>query len=120
MTRLKSVMRWLLCALLVLAGVNHFVNPGFYVRLMPPYLPWHQSLVYLSGVAEVALGLALVIPKASKPAAWGIIGMLVIFLIVHVHMVVNAEAYPEVHVGLLWARLALQLPLIAWATWFTK
>jgi uncharacterized membrane protein len=111
--RLKAVMRWLMGVLFVAAGVNHFVNPGYYVRLMPPYLPWHLALVYVSGVVEVALGVALVVPKVSKAAAWGIVGLLVVFLTVHVHMVVNAGDYPEVHPALLWARLALQGPLIA-------
>jgi uncharacterized membrane protein len=113
-------MRWLMAALFVVAGVNHFVHPGFYVRLMPPYLPWHLPLVYLSGAFEVALGVALVVPKVSKAAAWGIVGMLVAFLAVHAHMVVNAEQYPEVHASLLWGRLVLQGPLIAWAYWLTK
>jgi uncharacterized membrane protein len=119
-SRVKSVMRWLMAALLVLAGVNHFVNPDFYVRLMPPYLPWHLALVYASGVVEVGLGVALAVPKASRMAAWGIVGLLVIFLTVHVHMVQNAGEYPKIHIGLLWARLALQGLLIAWAYWFTK
>lgn len=118
--RAKSVMRWLMAVLLVLAGVNHFINPGFYVRLMPPYLPWHLALVYASGVAEVALGMALAVPKASTMAAWGIVAMFVVFLLVHAHMVANAERYPEVHAGLLWSRLALQAPLIAWAYWLTR
>jgi len=114
------VMRWLMGVLFVMAGVNHFVQPGFYVRLMPPYLPWHLSLVYASGVVEIALGVALVVPKVSKRAAWGIIGLLVIFLTVHVHMLVHAEEFPKVHVSLLWGRLALQGLLITWAYWFTK
>ena len=62
----------------------------------------------------------MAVPKASKMAAWGIVGLLVIFLAVHVHMVQNAQEYPEVHVGLLWGRLARQGLLIAWAYWLTK
>ncbi len=120
LARLKSVMRWLMGILFVLAGVNHFVNPAFYMRLMPPYLPWHLHLVYLSGMAEIALGLALVIPASARLAAWAIIAMLVVFMSVHVHMVVNAQLFPEVPVALLWGRLALQGLLIAWAYWFTR
>ncbi len=120
LARLKSVMRWLMGILFVLAGANHFVNPGFYVRLMPPYLPWHLHLVYLSGLAEIALGVALMIPASARVAAWAIIGMLVLFMSVHVHMVVNTQLFPEVHVAVLWVRLAVQGLLIAWAYWFTR
>ena len=56
MRTLKLVMTWLMGVLFVLAGVNHFFNTDFYVRIMPPYLPWPRELVYLSGVFEAALG----------------------------------------------------------------
>ena len=31
----------------ILAGVNHFVNPNFYLRIMPDYLPAHEALIRL-------------------------------------------------------------------------
>jgi uncharacterized membrane protein len=34
-----------LSAFFIVAGVNHFVNPDFYVRIMPAYLPAHLELV---------------------------------------------------------------------------
>jgi uncharacterized membrane protein len=37
------------------AGTMHFVRPQFYMKIMPPSLPWHRELVFLSGVAEAAL-----------------------------------------------------------------
>lgn len=55
---LRSRSTWL--ALFVVAGVNHFLNTGFYVGIMPPCLPWHLELVYISGVA-------LVIPARHFP-----------------------------------------------------
>ena len=120
MARLKLSMRWLMGILFVLAGANHFLNPGFYVRIMPSYLPWHLELVYLSGLVEIALGVALLIPASSRLAAWALIGLLVVFLSVHVHMLVNAQRFPEVHIGVLWGRLAFQGLFIAWTYWFTK
>lgn len=117
---LKLAMRWVLGLIFVLAGVNHFVNPAFYVRIMPPYLPWHRELVYLSGVFEIVLGALLLVPRYSSLAAWGIVAMLVVFTTVHVHMVANADLFPNVSPALLWGRLALQPVLIAWAYWFTS
>ncbi|HYI35808.1 MAG TPA: hypothetical protein VEX39_04350, partial [Thermoleophilaceae bacterium] len=37
-----------------IAGSLHFARPGMYEAIMPPYLPAHRELVYLSGAAEVA------------------------------------------------------------------
>lgn len=118
MERFKRPLLYLMVLLYVVAGVNHFWHPGFYTNLMPGWLPWHLELVYVSGVAEVLLGLALLFPSTRRWAAWGIILMLVVFLIVHVHMVVNTHLYPTVSPVVLWLRLPLQGVLIAWAWWY--
>ena len=52
----------------VVAGVNHFVNPNFYVEIMPPYLPAHRELVYLSGVLEILGGVAVLVPGIRTTA----------------------------------------------------
>ena len=62
---IKLLMKWLIGVGFLLAGANHFLSPDFYVRIMPPYLPWHLELVYLSGVCEVALGVLLLIPPCQ-------------------------------------------------------
>jgi uncharacterized membrane protein len=66
---MKHLMRWLLGFLFILAGLNHFRAAEFYVKIMPPYLPWHLQLVYLSGVIEAALGVLLLVPKYTILAA---------------------------------------------------
>src|SRR5262249_4257384 len=120
MRRFRSVMRWLLAVLFVGAGVMHFVRPDFYVRIMPPYLPWHLALVYLSGVCEVALGVLLVIPPTSRLAAWGLIALLVAVFPANVQMAMNPQDYPEFSPVSLSVRLPLQAVLVAWAYWFTR
>jgi len=119
MNRLKTVCQWLLGLLFVLAGINHFVRPDFYVKIMPPYLPWHLELVYLSGVFEIALGILLVVPRCTPYAAWGLIALLLAVFPANIHMTLNPELYPEISPVVLWLRLPLQGVLIAWAYWFT-
>ena len=41
------------------AGVLHFVKPGAYEPTVPDALPGHRQIVYVSGVAELAGGLAM-------------------------------------------------------------
>jgi uncharacterized membrane protein len=109
----------IMAVLYVAAGINHFANPEFYVAIMPPYLPAHLTLVYLSGAAEVVLGGALFSAKLRRFAAWGIITMLLVFMTVHIHMLVNSHLFPDVPVIALWLRLPLQALFIAWAYWYT-
>ncbi|MBC7909415.1 MAG: DoxX family membrane protein [Pyrinomonadaceae bacterium] len=113
-------MKYLLAVLFVLAGVNHFLNPEFYLKMMPPYLPWHLFLVYVSGVFEIVLGALLLIPRFTRIAVWGIIMLLVAVFPANIHMAVNPQLYPEINPLALWIRLPFQLVLIAWAYWFTR
>lgn len=120
MRKLKLVMHWLLGILFVLAGIAHFVRPDFYVAIMPPYLPWHLTLVYMSGFFEIALGVLVLIPKYAVLAAWSLIVLLVAVFPANMHMALNAELYPRFSPVTLWIRLPLQGVLIAWAYWFTR
>lgn len=120
MQLLKTLLRWLMGILFIAAGVNHFWHPAFYTNIMPNYLPWHLELVYASGIVEIVLGVLLLVPRYQNMAAWGIIALLVVFLTVHIHMLVNAHQYPTISNMFLWVRLLLQFPLIAWAYWYTR
>ena len=86
----KLVLKYLLALFFVLAGLNHFRNPDFYVKTMPPYLPWHLFRVYLSGFFEIALGVLLLIPRQQRLAAWGLISLLVAVFPANIHMAGNA------------------------------
>ena len=120
MATVKTLTRLLFGALFVAAGLNHFRNPGFYVGIMPPYLPWHLELVYLSGVAEILLGIMLLVPRWTVTAAWGLIALLIAVFPANIHMTMHPERYPSISLTALWVRLAIQGVLIAWAYWYTR
>ena len=120
MVTFKLVMMWLLGLLFVAAGVNHFRDPQFYVKIMPPYLPWHYELVLISGVFEVLGGIGLLIPQFRVAAAWGLIALLVAVFPANLHMALNPQDYPRFSPAVLWGRLPLQAVFIVWAYWFTK
>jgi len=119
MQTLRVVMKWLLGMLFVIAGMNHFRVPNFYANLMPPYLPWHLPLVYISGVAEMVLGVLLLTSRFQTAAAWGLIALLIAVFPANIHMALHPEQFPNISPALLWTRLPLQGVLIAWAYWFT-
>lgn len=112
-------MRYAYGAFLVASGFNHFINLPFYVSIMPPYLPWHEALVYISGIAEIALGAGLWFPISMTIAAWGLIALLVAVFPANVHMAVHSENYAWAPPLFLWLRLPLQALLIAWAYLYT-
>ena len=118
---MKRLMRFLLGLLFLVAGVNHFFSTDFYVNIMPGYLPMHRELVYLSGVTEIAAGAMLFFGATVRIGAWGIVAMLVVFLLVHVDMIVqHPDKHPKIAAEFLYLRLVLQFPMIAWAWWFTR
>lgn len=99
------------------AGVFHFVRPGLYMRMMPPWLPAHRFLVFFSGVCELVLGAALLVPALRSWAAWGIIALLVAVFPANVHMLTGGKfRLPR---PLLILRLPLQALLIYWAWLYT-
>ena len=105
---------------LVAAGVNHFVNPEFYVAIMPPYVPWHFAMVVVSGIAETALGVAVLVPTLRAAAGWGIVALLIAIFPANVHMAIAEPGAYDAPAWGLWLRLPIQGLFIAWAWWCTR
>ena len=120
MAKFKTFMQYLLGVFFVGAGVMHFINPAFYLKLMPPYLPWHLGLVYVSGVAEILLGILVVIPTCTRFAAWGLIALLLAVFPANIYLAMNPHILPDVSPTAHLIRLPFQLVFIAWAWWFTR
>jgi uncharacterized membrane protein len=61
----------------VLAGINHFVMPDFYLKIIPPALPAHDLLNAVAGIAEVAVGIMVALPRTRVLGGWLAIALLV-------------------------------------------
>lgn len=120
--RSRSIARWVLTVFMVAAGANHFLSPGPYLGMMPPQLPAPLALVYVSGVAEIAGGLGLILPATRRLAAWGLIALFIAIFPANLNMAIHHLPLGDhpVPAWALWARLPLQLVLIAWAAMFTR
>ncbi len=124
---MRRYLVYIMGALYVLAGINHFYNPPFYFRIMPDWLPMHLPLIYISGVAEILLGAGLWFKATRRWAAWLIVAMLIVFIPLHVEMILHPKPMSEVAAGkaamvtaVLWVRIALQFLFIYWAWLYTK
>jgi uncharacterized membrane protein len=116
-------------ALVVLAlafvgvGVAHFVAPEPFEAIVPPFLPAPRLLVWLSGAAEIGLGLATLPPKTRPWAGWGLLLLLVAVFPANVYMALDDTVafpgQPPPPRWAAWGRLPIQLVLAAWALWAT-
>jgi len=119
---IKTALLWLMGIAYIGAGAMHFINPDFYLPMMPPYLPWHLALVYLSGVAEIVLGVGVLIPATRVVAAWGIILLLIAVFPANIHIALYNVPLGGAAEGAgiaNWVRLPFQVLFIVWAWWYT-
>ena len=125
LARFKRPLLYVMGPLYVIAGVLHFVVPDLYAQIIPPFLPAPLSLVYLSGVAEIAVGVGVLIPRTRRYAAWATIALLVAIFPANVYMATSMVVVEGIPGGgdpsplIRWARLPLQGVLILWAYWYT-
>ena len=112
--------RLVMGAMYVVAGAGHFLITRVYVGIMPDYLPAHRELVLISGAAEIAGGLGVLLPPTRRAASWGLVALLIAVMPANIWMVQHPERYPGIPLWALWARLPLQLPLIFWALRYAR
>jgi len=125
LARLKRPLLYVMGPAYVVAGLLHFVVPQLYVQIVPPILPAPLALVYLSGVAEVAVGIGVLLPRTRQYAAWATIALLLAIFPANVYMATSGVVVsgipgsgdPAAFVR--WGRLPLQGVLILWAYWYT-
>lgn len=119
---IEPILRWALTILMVVAGLNHFRSPALYAAMIPTALPMPLILVYVSGAAEIAGGLGLIFAATRRWAAWGLIALFIAIFPANLNMALHHMPLGTVQVPawLLWARLPLQLVLMAWAWRFTR
>ena len=119
MNWIRPISKYLLTIFMIGAGIMHFVNPGIFMKIVPPYLPLHKVLVLVSGVFELLLGVLLLVPRCSRLAAWGFMALLIAVFPANIYLYQHQEilpASPIIHL----LRLPLQGVFILWAFWHTR
>ena len=103
----------------IIAGVNHFINPEGYEKIIPPFFPAIEIINILSGIVEILLGILVFIPTTRKAACYGIIVMLIAFIPAHVYMIKTGFCAGEFCLPgwALWLRLLVLQPLLIFWAW---
>ena len=123
METFRTPLRWVLTTLMVAMGVLHFVSADAFAQIIPPQLPWPYGLVWISGVFEILLGLALIPESTRRHAGWGLVALYIAVFPANLYMAVanvHVRDLPPAPPALLWGRLPFQLVFVAWALWVTK
>ncbi len=108
--------RRLLGAFFVGSGINHFVIPGSYESIVPPSMRGEaKRLVVISGVAEIAGGVGVLLPRTRRLAGLGLIALLAAVFPANLHMARNPGEYRRIPRWALYARLPLQPLMMRWA-----
>jgi uncharacterized membrane protein len=109
-----SLSQSLLGALFITTGVLHFVSPKFYEAIIPESWPYKKEMVQVSGVAELAGGIGVLVPSTRRLAGKGLIALLLAVYPANINMAVNPDKYKRFPAWALWARLPLQFLAIGW------
>jgi uncharacterized membrane protein len=101
--------------LFLVSGTLHEVRPALFLAIVPPQFGPAHALVAISGAAELAGGLGLLLPATRRAAALGLIALLVAVWPANWYMAFAASHFAAVATAwVIWLRVPLQLPLIWW------
>ncbi len=111
-----------MAVLFIGAGILHFLYTSRFMMIVPPFLPWHRTLVLISGLCEILGGAGLLATRFRREAGYGLVLLLIAIFPANIYMAV-AHVPSAGWMGnpvLQWVRLPLQLVLIWWALWCSK
>lgn len=89
---IRTGLRFLFSVFFAVAGASHFYKPEWYLKIIPPALPYPLLLVYVSGLLETALGLALLSKKHQGKAAWGLAALLLAVFPANLYMAARPDS----------------------------
>jgi uncharacterized membrane protein len=106
----------LLAAFLLVAGVAHFLNPGFFDAIVPPWAPGTpRAATYVSGVAELLVGLGIVVSRTRRLALWAAAALFVAVYPANLYMAWDWRDRDLADRLVAYGRLPLQVPMVWWA-----
>jgi len=119
-SKIKTLSIIIMTLFYIMAGTNHFINPDWYVRIVPPILPFKTAIVYISGILEIILGTLLIFPKRRFIASWGLILLLVAVYPANIYVALTNGEVMDTTPLIAWGRLPFQFVFIGLAYWHSK
>jgi uncharacterized membrane protein len=120
MTILQQISLYTMAFIYAYAGLNHFINPKFYLSITPKFFPMPGLLNQISGIAEIVLAAGLLFASTRQVSAYLIIAMLIVFFAVHIPHLFQPPKMAQGKEWFLYVRIVLQFVLIYWAWTVSK
>ena len=117
---IKLITIYLMSIFYIVIGIKHFTNVEWFMKIMPPYLPYHKELVYLSGAFEIIFGMMIIFEKTRTLGAWGLILLLIAVFPANIYLAQTNGAAMNTSAAIAWGRLPFQAIFIAVAYWHSK
>ena len=93
MKALSGLGRFIYAIPFILFGAFHFMNAASMAGMVPSFLPFADFWVYLTGIALIAAGVAIIINKYARTATLLLALMLLIFILtIHVPNMSNSQS----------------------------
>ena len=119
-SKIKTISIIIMSLFYIGAGINHFINPDWFVRIVPPILPFKITIVYISGIFEVILGCLLIFPKTRFIAGWGLILLLLAVYPANIYVALTNGKAMDTTPMIAWTRLPFLFVFIGLAYWHSK
>ena len=114
MTNLLFISVLLQAGFYIYAGVSHFRNPKFFLKITPKWVPSPEQVNLIIGAIEIILGIGLLIPFTRSFAAIGIIILLIVVFPANIYHFQKSLKKGKFVIPTL-IRLPVQFLLIYWA-----
>jgi uncharacterized membrane protein len=112
-----------MCIMLLFTALGHFKFTSGMAMMLPGFIPFKTQLVYLTGIAEIVLGLALLFPPFRPVAGIVLIVLFIGMLPANIyaaikHINYETAAYDGKGIDYLWIRIPMQALFILWILYF--
>ena len=117
----KKILTYILSIILVLAGIAHFLIPDAFIVAMPPYIPFHLEVIYLTGLIEIIFAVSLNTKKYKVITCYLLSAYFIAILPAHIYVSMNSiEMFGVSNPFLLWMRTIFQIVFILWPLYILK
>jgi len=119
MFAVQFFLRGVLFIIFTSSGIGHFVAKDFYLRLVPPYIPFAEAMVAITGVLVILMGIGIITPGLKKFTAKAMVAFTLCTMPSIIYLISNAEIFPELSIHLMVMTVPTQISIFISSYWLS-